>query len=109
MQCDEVVQGSLAGEALASGVDKLGLGWLELPFLGYLLKEEQLHCDPAKTEAIARLIPPETRTQLCAFLGLAGYFRHFISGFAAKAHPLYVLRRTVYGNRKRQKMKPLKR
>ena len=30
---------------------------------------------------------------MCAFLGLAGYYRHFISGFAAKARPLYILLR----------------
>ena len=42
-----------------AGGDKLELGSTALPFLGYLLKEGELHCDPAKTAAIERLIPPE--------------------------------------------------
>lgn len=52
---------ALSSRHVLAGADKLGLGWLEMPFLGYLLKEGQLHCDPAKTEAIGRLVPPETR------------------------------------------------
>ena len=55
------------------------------------MKKGQLHCNPAKAETIAWLIPPETRNQLRAFLGLAGYYKHLISGFVAKARPLYVL------------------
>ena len=45
-----------------AGGDKLELGSTALPFLGYLLKEGELHCDPAKTAAIERLIPPEMRS-----------------------------------------------
>ena len=74
-----------------AGADKLGLGDTAMPFLGYLLVKGELHCDPQKTEAIARLVPPETRSQLRAFLGLAGYYRHFIKGFASIARPLYQL------------------
>ena len=36
-------------------------------------------------------MPPETRSHLRAFLGLTGYYRHFIKGFAAVAKPLYAL------------------
>ena len=32
---------------------------------------------------------PETYTQVCAFCGLAGHYRRFITGFANIAHPLY--------------------
>lgn len=34
---------------------------------------------------------PMTAKQLKAFLGLAGYYRRFISGFAKVAHPLNAL------------------
>ena len=74
-----------------AGGDKLELGSTALPFLGYLLKEGELHCDPSKTAAIERLIPPESRSQLQAFLGLARYYRHFIKGFASIARSLYLL------------------
>ena len=76
---------------MLAGADKLGLGKNSMAFLGYLLKAGELHCDPAKTEAIARFVLPKTRSHLRAFLGLAGYYRHFIKGFAAIAHPLYAL------------------
>ena len=59
--------------------------------MGYLLVEGKLHCDPAKTMCIKKLVPPETRSHLRAFLGLTGYYRHFIKGFAAVARPLYAL------------------
>ena len=74
---------------MQAGADKLELGSTQLPFLGYLLVEGELRCDPAKTTAIEWLIPPETRSQLRAFLGLAGYYRHFIKGFNSIARPLY--------------------
>ena len=39
-------------------------------------------------EAISRLVPPENRSQLRGFLGLAGYYRQFVHRYAAHARPL---------------------
>ena len=85
------VMQALEDRHVLAGADKLGLGEESMAFLGYQLKAGELHCDPAKTDAISRLVPPETRSHLRAFLGLAGYYRHFIKGFAAIARPLYAL------------------
>ena len=82
---------ALQDQHVLAGADKLGLGKDSMAFLGYLLKAGKLHCDPAKTEAIARPVPPQTRSHLQAFLGLAGYYHHFIKGFAAIARPLYTM------------------
>ena len=82
---------ALEDRHMLEGAGKLGLGKDSMAFVGYQLKAEELHCDPAKTEAISRLVPPETHSHLRAFLGLAGYYHHFIKGFAAIAHPLYAL------------------
>ena len=51
----------------------------------------KLHPDPERIEAITRLIPPTTRSQLCGFLGITGYYREFIRGYASIAQPLYAL------------------
>ena len=62
-----------------------------MAFLGYQLKAGELHCNPAKTEAISHLVPPKMRSHICTFHGLAGYCCYFIKGFAAIAWPLYAL------------------
>ena len=39
-------------------------------------------------EAIAEYAPPETYTEIRAFLGLVGHYRQFIKGFAQIVQPL---------------------
>ena len=41
-----------------------------------------------KVKAIAEYAPPKTYTEIRAFLGLVGHYRHFIKGFAQIAQPL---------------------
>ena len=48
---------------------------------------------PAKTHAIQHMQPPTTPKQVRAFLGLVGYYRKFIKGFAKIAKPLTLLTR----------------
>ncbi|GJU06728.1 putative reverse transcriptase domain-containing protein, partial [Tanacetum coccineum] len=49
-----------------------------------LLKEEKLgiHVDPAKIKSIKDWASLKTPTEICQFLGLAGYYRRFIEGFS---------------------------
>ncbi|KYO25206.1 hypothetical protein Y1Q_0001820 [Alligator mississippiensis] len=44
-----------------------------------------------KIEAIKDWPPPQTKKQVRAFLGLAGYYRQFVPGFGATAAPLHEL------------------
>ncbi|KAD7477262.1 hypothetical protein E3N88_00398 [Mikania micrantha] len=57
-----------------------------------LLKKEQLDAKfskyPAKIEAIKNWDTPKTPTEIRSFLGLAGYYRRFISNFSKIALPL---------------------
>ena len=48
---------------------------------------------PAKTHTIHHMQPPMTPKQVRAFLGLVGYYRKFIQGFAKIAKPLILLTR----------------
>ncbi|KAD3640145.1 hypothetical protein E3N88_29368 [Mikania micrantha] len=63
--------------------------WLrEVKFLGHVVNSEGIHVDPAKIEAIKNWDTPKTPTEIRSFLGLAGYYRRFISNFSKIALPL---------------------
>ncbi|GJW04806.1 putative reverse transcriptase domain-containing protein [Tanacetum coccineum] len=49
---------------------------------------EGIHVDPVKIEAIKDWASPKTPTEIRQFLGLAGYYRHFIEGFSKIARPM---------------------
>ncbi|GKB55262.1 putative reverse transcriptase domain-containing protein, partial [Tanacetum coccineum] len=53
--------------------------WIRMvQFLGHLIDSQGLHVDPAKIEAVKNWASPTTPTEVCQFLGLAGYYRRFI-------------------------------
>lgn len=60
----------------------------EIAFLGYTLRNGKLMPDPYKAEPLSRLLPPTSRSELRGFLGLTGYYRDFVRGYAQKARPL---------------------
>nr|GFC71299.1 reverse transcriptase domain-containing protein [Tanacetum cinerariifolium] len=51
-------------------------------FLGHVIDSRGIHVDPAKIESIKDWASPKTATEICQFLGLAGYYRRFIEGFS---------------------------
>ena len=63
----------------------------EIQYLGHMLGVEGIRPVPAKTEAIKAMHPPANPKQVCAFLGLVGYYRKFIKNFAKIAKPLTML------------------
>ena len=63
----------------------------EIQYLGHILGVEGIRPVPAKTEAIKAMQQPVNPKQVCAFLGLVGYYRKFIKNFAKIAKPLTVL------------------
>ncbi|WVZ79940.1 LOW QUALITY PROTEIN: hypothetical protein U9M48_027462 [Paspalum notatum var. saurae] len=61
--------------------------WLrEVSFLGHILSEEGV--DPSKVEHVLNWKQPETVTEIRSFLGLAGYYRHFIKDFSKTTKPM---------------------
>ncbi|KAI3805555.1 hypothetical protein L1987_28049 [Smallanthus sonchifolius] len=66
--------------------------WLkEVQFLGHIVNEKGIHVDPAKIEAVKNWSTPKTPTEVHSFLGLAGYYRRFISNFSKIDVPLTAL------------------
>ncbi|GJX23249.1 putative reverse transcriptase domain-containing protein [Tanacetum coccineum] len=66
--------------------------WLrEVHFLGHVINGDGIHVDPSKMEAIKNWKAPRTPSEVCSFLGLAGYYCRFIENFSKIAKPLTVL------------------
>ena len=65
----------------------------EIQYLGHILSATGIRPLPSKTHAIQHMNPPTTPKQVRAFLGLVGYYRKFIKGFAKVAKPLTLLTR----------------
>ena len=65
----------------------------EIQYLGHILSATGIRPLPSKTQAIQHMTPPTTLKQVRAFLGLVGYYRKFIRGFAKIAKLLTLLTR----------------
>ncbi len=76
---------------LKAGATKVFAGLEEMDFLGFTLAGGELRPDGEKVKAISRLQPPRTRSEVRSFLGLTGYYREFVKGYAAIAKPLNTL------------------
>jgi hypothetical protein len=60
-------------------------------YLGHVITEEGLRPDPKKDEVIENFPRPTSTKQLKSFLGMASYYRKFISNFSKIAAPFYML------------------
>ncbi|KAJ9514002.1 hypothetical protein QJQ45_021113 [Haematococcus lacustris] len=60
----------------------------QLAFLGHIVGSKGIAVDPAKVQVVKEWPTPRNLTDLQAFLGLANYFRRFISNFSSLAAPL---------------------
>ena len=63
----------------------------EIQYVGHILSAMGIRPLPLKTQAINNMHPPKTAKQVCAFLGLVGYYRKFIKNFTKIAKPLALL------------------
>ena len=54
----------------------------EIQYLGHILSTKGIQPLPPKTQVIQNMHPPKTLKQVCAFLGLVGYYRKCIKNFA---------------------------
>ena len=60
----------------------------ELHMLGHIISQEGIKTDPAKISAVSNYPAPTSKTEVQAFMGLAGYYRHFIPNCSKIAEPI---------------------
>ncbi|GKD55879.1 putative reverse transcriptase domain-containing protein, partial [Tanacetum coccineum] len=65
-------------------------------FLGHVINGDGIHVDPSKIKVVKNWKALRTPSDVCSFLGLAGYYHRFIEDFSKIAKPLTVLTQKMY-------------
>ena len=73
----------------------------EIAYLGHVITQDGVEPDPQKIESVQKFPRPKTRKNIKQFVGLIGYYRRFIPGFAKSAKPLAHLRKYIRDYKKR--------
>lgn len=61
----------------------------ETKFLGHIVSEQGVSTDPEKIAAVTDWPIPRSAKETRSFLGLCGYYRRYVPGFAGIARPLH--------------------
>jgi len=73
---------------LYAKLSKCFFGIAKVEYLGYLISSSGVETDPKKIEAIANWPEPQNQKDVRSFLGLTGYYRRFIRGYATISRAL---------------------
>lgn len=60
-------------------------------YSGHVISAMGIMADPVKVEPVREWLTPKIQTEVRSFLGLASYYRWFVSGFVDIARPLHQL------------------
>ncbi|KAL4591834.1 hypothetical protein LXL04_004807 [Taraxacum kok-saghyz] len=79
---------SLREHQLYVNHEKCNFGQESVAYLGHVISGQGVAVDPEKIKAIVEWKSPATLRELRGFLGLTGYYRKFIRGYASIAAPM---------------------
>src|SRR5258708_15842014 len=82
---------ALDQHGLLASVDKCEFDKESLEYLGFILGKNGITMHPSKLSTVADWLEPHSVKDIQQFLGLANFYRHFISHYASIASPLYEL------------------
>ena len=100
----ETVLSRLSNFNLKIKPEKCQLFRKKVRYLGHVVTHEGTSPDPGKVQAVSEWPRPVTLRDLRGFLGLSGYYRRFLKGYAEVAAPLQRLLQGQEGRRKGTKV-----
>jgi hypothetical protein len=86
-----VVFNALRDARLFGNLEKCTFCTDRVSFLRYVVTLQGIEVDHAKVEAIHSWSIPKNLSRVQSFLGLAGFYHHFVKDFSTIAAPLYEL------------------
>ena len=86
-----VVLNKLPEQQLYAKSSKCSFWQREIGFLGHIVSKAGVAVDPEKIVAITKWPTPGSATEVRSFLGLAGYYRKYVKGFASTAKLMTML------------------
>lgn len=72
-------------------LSKCEFGQKQLSYHGHVVSEKGVATEPSKIQAVSAWATPTDAKGVRSFLGLAGYYRHFVRNFGVIARPLFNL------------------
>ena len=93
-----VIFGRLRQLGLKLNPEKCRFGADSVNYLGHVISANGIATEEEKVRAVKEWKVPKTIRELRAFLGLASYYRKFITGFAKIAKPLHAVTSAVHAD-----------
>lgn len=91
----ERVLNAASQSGLSINWKKCNLLQTKVEYLGYVIENGSIKPSRHKIEAVKNFLTPANVRQVQSFLGLAGYFRKFVSGYLLIARPLTNLLKAI--------------
>lgn len=94
----DLVLGKLLENQLFANIKKCEFGKSVIGYLGHVVSENGVEVEQNKVQAMLEWKSPTNLKELRGFLGLTGYYRKFVEGYASIARPLTdLLRKDRFG------------
>ncbi|GBP12168.1 Retrovirus-related Pol polyprotein from transposon gypsy [Eumeta japonica] len=90
MEHIEIIFDALNKATLKVSDEKSKFFQTEVEYLGHIITHNKIATNPEKVEAIEKYPLPQTLKDLRGFLGMTGYYRKFVQGYAGIAKPLTI-------------------